>query len=74
MRSRTKDCTCRSRWGRTDWENIEYVPKEDSWNVTGARAVLKGAEALGGGWKAVDKTSEADRAKMRFFKVEVALP
>ncbi len=35
--------------------------------------MLKGAEALGGGWAAVDKASEADKAKMRFFKVEVTL-
>ena len=60
--------------GTPDWENIVYEPAEAKWNITDARAVVKGAESLGGGWKAVEEASEADKAKMRFFKVEVELP
>ena len=60
--------------GTPDWENIVYEPAEAKWNVSGARAVVKGAESLGGGWKVVEEASEGDKAKMRFFKVEVELP
>ena len=60
--------------GTPDWEHIVYEPAEAKWNVSGARAVVKGAESLGGGWKAVEEASEGEKAKMRFFKVEVELP
>jgi len=40
----------------------------------GVRAVVKGAESVGGDWHEVDKASEADRARMRFYKVVVELP
>ena len=60
--------------GKPDLSAVVFDPPKAKWNVTGARAALKGAEVLGGGWKAVDKASEAEKAKMRFFKVEVELP
>jgi len=60
--------------GKPDLERIVFEPAEGKWNVTGARAVLKGAETVDGDWHEVDKASEADRAKMRFYKVVVELP
>jgi len=60
--------------GKPDLSAVMFEPAESKWNVVGARAVLKGAEALGGDWHEVDKASEADRAKYRFYKVVVELP
>ena len=60
--------------GTPDLEHIVFEPAESKWNVTGAKAVVKGAETLGGEWHEVDKASEADRAKYRFYKVVVELP
>ena len=60
--------------GTPDWENIVYEPADANRNVTGAKAVVKGAESLGGDWNDVDTANEADKAKMRFFKVVVELP
>ena len=51
-----------------------FEPAKEEWNVKGAKAVVKGAETLGGDWHEVDKASEADRAKYRFYKVVVELP
>ena len=42
--------------------------------MPGARAVVKGAAALDGDWKAVDVATPAERAAMRFFKVTVEVP
>ena len=60
--------------GKPDVANIVFEPTDSKWNVTGARAVLKGAETVGGKWHEVDKASEADKAKYRFYKVVVELP
>ena len=60
--------------GKPDLERIVFEPEERKWNVQGARAVLKGAETVDGDWHEVDKASEADRAKYRFYKVVVELP
>lgn len=60
--------------GTPDLSALVFDPPKAKWNVQGATPVLKGASALGGPWNAVDKASEADKAKMRFFKVDVALP
>jgi len=60
--------------GKPDVANIVFEPEESKWNVVGARAVLKGAETVDGDWHEVDKASEADRAKYRFYKVVVELP
>ena len=51
-------------------ENIVFDPPRAQWNVPGARAVVKGAAALDGEWKAVEGAS-AVKAAMRFFKVVV---
>ena len=42
--------------------------------MPGARAVVKGAAALDGDWKAVEGTTAAEKAAMRFFKVAVEVP
>ena len=60
--------------GTPDLEKMVFEPAKGKWNVQGAKAVVKGAEALGGKWHEVDKASEADKAKMQFFKVVVELP
>ena len=60
--------------GTPDLEKMVLEPAESKWNVAGARAVLKGAETVDGEWHEVDKASEEDRAKYRFYKVVVELP
>jgi len=60
--------------GKPDWEHIEFEPAKEGWNVKEANPVVMGAEALGGNWNEVNKASEADRAKYRFYKVVVELP
>ena len=52
-------------------ENIVFDPPRAQWNVPGARAVVKGAAALDGEWKSVEGATPAEKAAMRFFKVEV---
>ena len=47
---------------------VEFEPPQTKWNVSGARAVLKGAEQLEGPW------GEVGESACRFFKVEVVLP
>ena len=39
--------------------------------MPGARAVVHGAAALDGEWKAVEEAMAAEKAAMRFFKVVV---
>ena len=53
---------------------VEWEPKANRWTGVEIQAVLKGAESLDGEWHEVDKASESDKAKYRFFKVEVELP
>ena len=53
---------------------VEWEPKVNRWTGAEIQAVLKGAEALDGEWHEVDKASESDKAKYRFFKVVVELP
>ena len=60
--------------GTPDLENLEFVPAQSEWNVPGARAVLYGAAALDGAWKAVEGATAAEKAAMRFFKVVVEVP
>ena len=60
--------------GTPDLENITVYPRPSEWNVPGARAVVKGAAALDGEWKSVEGATPAEKAAMRFFKVEVELP
>lgn len=61
--------------GKPDISKIEFEPDEGEWNVSGARAVLKGAPSLGDAtWKAVEGASDDEKAAFRFFKVEVELP
>ena len=50
---------------------VEFDPPQAEWNVSGARAVLKGAVELGGDWQTV---TEENKAGFRFFKVVVELP
>ena len=53
---------------------VEWEPKTNRWTGAEIQAVLKGAESLAGEWHEVDKASESDKAKDRFFKVVVELP
>ena len=53
---------------------VEWEPKTNRWTGAELRAVLKGAERLDGDWHEVDKASEADKVKYRFFKVVVEFP
>ena len=53
---------------------VEWEPKANRWTGAEIQAVLKGAESLDGDWHEVDKASEEDKAKFRFFKVVVELP
>jgi len=53
---------------------VEWEPKTNRWTGAEIQAVLKGAESLDGEWHEVDKASESDKAKYRFFKVVVELP
>ena len=57
--------------GTPDLANIAVDPPKSQWNVPGARAVVKGAATLDGEWKAVEGATAAEKAAMRFFKVEV---
>ena len=50
---------------------VEWEPKTNRWTGAEIQAVLKGAATLDGGWKAVEGASAAEKAAMRFFKVEV---
>ena len=60
--------------GTPDLENITVDPPKSQWNVSGARAVVKGAATLDGEWKSVEGASAAEKAAMRFFKVVVEVP
>ena len=53
---------------------VEWEPKVNRWTGAEIQAVLKGAESLDSEWHEVDKASEADKAKYRFFKVVVVVP
>ena len=57
--------------GTPDLDGLTFDPPKSQWNVPGARAVVKGAAALDGEWKAVEGASAAEKAAMRFFKVVV---
>ena len=50
---------------------VEFDPPQAKWNVSGAQAVLKGAERLEGPWGVVPA---GGNPAYRFFKVEVVLP
>ena len=50
---------------------VEWEPKVNRWTGAEIQAVLKGAERLGGEWKAVEGATAAEKAAMRFFKVVV---
>jgi len=60
--------------GTPDLENIAVYPPQAQWNVPGARAVVYGAAALKGEWKAVEGATAAERVAMRFFKVVMEVP
>ena len=60
--------------GKPDLSAVVFDPPKTKWNVQGATLVLNGAESLGGDWHEVNKANESDKAKMRFFKVEVEMP
>ena len=57
--------------GTPDLANIVFEPPQGQWNVSGARAVLKGAATLDGPWGDVPA---GGNTAYRFFKVEVILP
>ena len=58
--------------GTPDIEHIVFDPPQARWNVSGARAVIKGAANLNDAdWLEV---TEQNKASFRFFKVEVVLP
>ena len=60
--------------GTPDFDNITIYPPQSQWNVSGATPVVNGAETVDGEWHEVDKASEAEKAKYRFYKVVVELP
>ena len=53
---------------------VEWEPKANRWTGAELNAVLKGAAALDGEWKAVEGATAAEKAAMRFFKVVVEVP
>ena len=53
---------------------VEWEPKTNRWTGAEIQAVLKGAATLDGEWHEVDKASESDKAKYRFFKVVAEVP
>ena len=57
--------------GTPDLANIVFDPPQARWNVSGARAVLKGAATLEGPWGEVPASGNP---AYQFFKVEVVLP
>ena len=59
--------------GTPDLENIAFSPAQSKWNVEGAKPVIKGRATLEGSdeWQTV---TDGNKADMRFFRVEVALP
>ena len=60
------------RWRLADGKPVvEFEPPQETWNVPGARAVLKGAATLEGPWGEVPA---GGNPAYRFFKVEVVLP
>ena len=68
--------------GTPDFAGIVFDPPQEQWNVSGARAVLKGAATLEGPWEEVPAGGGATQGggrgatalPLRFFKVEVVLP
>ena len=50
---------------------VEWEPKTNRWTGAEIQAVLKGAAALDGEWKAVEGATAEEKAAMRFFKVVV---
>ena len=50
---------------------VGWEPKVNRWTGAEIQAVLKGAETLGGEWKAGEGGTVAEKAAMRFFKVVV---
>ncbi len=59
--------------GTPDLDAITFVPPQSQWNVQGAMPVLKGKVSLSGSgeWQTV---TDANKAQLRFFRVEVLLP
>lgn len=59
--------------GTPDFENLAFAPEQSKWNVEGAKPVIKGKVRLDESeeWQTVTDENKAD---MRFFRVEVALP
>ena len=58
--------------GTPDIEHIVFDPPQARWNVSGARAVIRGAAALDAAvWPEV---TEQNKASFRFFKVTVEMP
>ena len=60
--------------GTPDLARIVFDPPQAQWNVSGARAVVKGAATLDGPWGEVPAEGGAlgeSALPMRFFKVEV---
>lgn len=59
--------------GTPDFDAITILPSQTQWNVQGAMPVLKGKATMEGTgeWQTV---TDENKAEMRFFKVEVALP
>ena len=60
--------------GTPDISGVRFEPAETMWNLSGAKAVLKGAPSLEGEWRDVSYMSEGEQAEMRFFRVDVLLP
>ena len=54
-----------------DLGKLVFDPPQARWDVSGARAVVKGAATLDGEWQ---EATEQNKASFRFFKVEVGLP
>ena len=57
--------------GTLNLDTVKYEPEHNTWNVSGATVVLKGAATLDGPWQTV---TEANKSSFRFFKVVVELP
>ena len=59
--------------GTPDFGGMTVDPPPIQWNVP-ATWKVKGAVTLDGEWKSVEGATAAEKAAMRFFKVEVVLP
>ena len=60
--------------GTPDLANLKFEPPKEKWNVQDATPVIKGRTRLDDAAEAWRPATEANKADLRFFRVEVELP